>query len=59
MIKSFECPKSIRNYKKRILGMSDAWLTSRLFHQPSKPGYYIVDCQIYGKEENIYDPESI
>ena len=27
-IKSFECPKSIRNYKKKImLGTSDAWLT--------------------------------
>ena len=35
-IKSFECPKSIRNYEKKIiLGTSDAWLMSRLAHQPS------------------------
>ena len=45
-IKSFECPKSIRNYEKKILGTSDAWSTSRLSHRPSKPAYYIVDCRI-------------
>ena len=45
-IKSFECPKSIRNYEKKILGTSEAWLTSHLYHQPSKPAYYIVDCRI-------------
>ena len=46
-IKIFACPKSIRNYEKSILGMSDAWLTSCLSHQPSEPAYYIVDCQIF------------
>ena len=30
-----------------ILATSDAWLKSHLSHQPSKPGYYIVDCWIY------------
>ena len=41
-IKSFVCPKSIRNYKK-ILGTSDAWSTSCLFHWSSEPAYYILD----------------
>ena len=45
-IKSFECPKSIRNYEKQILGMSDAWSTSSLSHRPSELAYYIVDCRI-------------
>ena len=46
-IKSFECPKSIRNYLKKILGMSDFWSTSHLSHRPGKPAYYIVDCWIF------------
>ena len=46
-IKSFECPKSIRNYQKKILGTSDAWSTSPLSHRPSKPAYYIVDWRIF------------
>ena len=33
--------------KKKILGMSDAWSTSRLSYRPSEPAYYIVDCQIF------------
>ena len=45
-INSFECPKSIRNYERKRLGMSDTWSTSHLSHRPSKPAYYIVDCQI-------------
>ena len=45
-IKSFECPKSIRNYEKKILGTSDTWSTSHLSHRPSEPAYYIVDCRI-------------
>ena len=45
-IKSFEYPKFVRNYGKKILGKSDSWLMSHLSHQPSKPAYYIVDCQI-------------
>ena len=49
-IKRFECLKSIRNYKK-ILGMSDAWSTSRLSHRPSKPAYYIVDCRISRQQQ--------
>ena len=48
-IKSFEFPKSIRNYERKILGTSDAWSTSRLSHWPSKPAYYIVDCRILEK----------
>ena len=45
-IESFECPKSIRNYKKIMLGTSDAWWMSHLFQQTSEPVYYIVDCWI-------------
>ena len=45
-IKSFECPKSIRNFEKKILGTSDPWSMSCLSHCPSKPVYYIVDCRI-------------
>ena len=45
-IKSFECPKSIRNNEKKILGTSDACSLSRLSHRPSKPAYCIVDCWI-------------
>ena len=41
-IKSFECPKSVRKYDKKILGTSDAWSTSRLSHRPSE----LVDCRI-------------
>ena len=45
-IKSFECPKSIRNYEKKIIGTSDTCLTTPLSHRPSQPAYYIVDCRI-------------
>ena len=34
-IKSFECPKSIRNYKEITLGTSDAWSTTIC---PGEPG---------------------
>ena len=37
--KSFECPKSIRNYEKKMPGTSDPWSTSH-------SAYHIVDCQI-------------
>ena len=50
-IKSFDCPKSITNYEKKILGTSDSWSMSRLSHQPSESAYYnpyIVDCLISG-----------
>ena len=42
-IKSFECPKSIRNYEKKkiMLGTSDNWSISHPSHQPSDPVYYI------------------
>ena len=46
-MKGFECPNSIRNYKKKILGTSDSWSTSRLSHRPSEPAYHIVDCRIF------------
>ena len=42
-IKSFECPKSIRNYEKKILGTSEAWSMSCLAHQTSDPEYFIED----------------
>ena len=45
-IKSFECPKSITNYKKTMLRTSDGWSTSHLSWRTSKPAYYIVDCRI-------------
>ena len=51
-IKSFE---SIRNYEKKILGTSDAWSMSRLSHMPRGPGYYIVDCQIFGSFSKTSD----
>ena len=51
-IKSFECPKSIRNDKK-ILGTSDAWSMSHLSHWPSEPGYCIVDCWILRDIESV------
>ena len=35
--------------KKKILETSAAWSTSRLSHRPSKPAYYIVDCQIFNQ----------
>ena len=46
--KSFECPKSIRNYEKKIIleASSEAWLTSHLSPQTSEPAYYIIDCRI-------------
>ena len=31
--------------KKKMLGMSDAWLTIHLSHRPSEPAYYIVGFQ--------------
>ena len=42
----FECPKSIRNHKKIMLGTSDAWSTSHLSQWTSNPVYYIEDCRI-------------
>ena len=49
-IKSFECPKSIKSYEKKImLGTSDAWSMSRSSHRPSEPAYYIEDCRILGQ----------
>ena len=51
-IKSLECPKIIKHYEKKILGMSDAWSTIRLSHRLREQAYYIVDCRIlrFGKE---------
>ena len=46
-IKNFECPKSIRNYEKKImLGTSDTWSTSHSSRRTSELAYYIVDCRI-------------
>ena len=42
-MKSFECPKTIRNYEK-----NNAWSMSHSSHQPSDPAYYIEDCRIFG-----------
>ena len=43
-IKSFDCPKSIRNYKKLTLGNQ---MLGRRVICPSKSAY-ILDCQILG-----------
>ena len=44
-IKNFECPKSIRNYEKIMLGKtSDPWSMSR--SGPSNPAYSIEDYRI-------------
>ena len=43
--KSFECPKSVGNYEKKILGTSDAWSISCLSHWPREPEYYIKNCR--------------
>ena len=40
-------------WKKMILGTSDAWLMSRLFHRPSEPAYYIVDWRISSHELSL------
>ena len=39
-------PKSVRNSEKRMLGTLETWSMSHLSQQPSKPAYYIEDCQI-------------
>ena len=41
-VKSFECPKSIRNYKK-----NNAWNIGCWSQQTSEPAYYIVDWQFF------------
>ena len=58
-IKSFECPKSIRNYEKKILGTSDASSTSCLSHRPSEPSYYIADCRIFGEKDWIQQTKGL
>ena len=44
IIKSFECPKYIRNYGEKK--MSDDWSKICWSHQHSEPAYYIVDYWI-------------
>jgi len=44
-IKSFEYPKSIKNYKKNTLNIRRL-VDKSFFHRPSEPAYYIVDCWI-------------
>ena len=51
--KSFECHKSIRNYEKKMLGTSVAWLMSHLSHWPSEASYYIQDCRILNYGLNL------
>ena len=36
--------------KKIMLGTSDACSMSRLSQEPSKPAYYVEDCQISGAQ---------
>ena len=36
-----------------MLGTSDAWSTSHLSQQRSKPAYYIVDCRISDSIQNL------
>ena len=42
-IKSFECPKSIRNYEKIMLGTLHNLSMSCLSHRPIKPAYHTED----------------
>ena len=44
---------SIKNYKKIMLGTSDAWSRSHLSKRTSKLAYYIVDCRIFNIDYNI------
>ena len=53
-IKSFECPKSIKNWGKKIIGTSDAWSMSHLSHWLSKPAYYLVDCRILVNFDDLW-----
>ena len=46
-IKSFECPKSIKNYEKKNTWNVRRLVASCLSHRPSEPAYYIVDCRIF------------
>ena len=48
-IKSFECPKSIRNYEKKYLERQ----TLGQQNWPSEPVYYIVDCRIYERDGRV------
>ena len=41
--------------KKIILGRSDAWSMSHLSHWPSKPAFYIDDCQISGRGRTLWN----
>ena len=50
-IKSFECPKSIRNHERKIFGKSNAWSTNRLSHQPSNIILQIVGFVVHGVKE--------
>jgi hypothetical protein len=52
-IKSFECPKSMKNN-----GTSDTWSASPLSHRPSEPVYHIVDCRINTSFVRIFYPHS-
>ena len=46
-LKSFECSKTIRNYKRKtIVVISDAWLMSCLSNRSSNPAHYDKDCLI-------------
>ena len=38
--------------KKIMLGTSDPWSTSHLSQQTSKPAYHIVDCRIFGLDQD-------
>ena len=53
-IKSFECPKSIRNLKKKImLGTSECWSMSHSFQEPSILFLKIVGFLDSNKELNF------
>ena len=53
-VSSFECPKSIRNYEKKIFGTSDAWSSSRLSHRPS-----VLYCRLSDFALNVDEIHSL
>ena len=56
-VKSFECPKSIRNYEKKImLGTSDAWSMSRSSQRASVLYWRMSDFNIVSLSLKLNNP---
>ena len=54
-INSFECPKSIRNYEKIMLGTSDAWSLRHLSHRPIAPATQRIILKIVGFQTTLVE----